>query len=211
MKKQSILIVDDSKLNRNLFAKIFNKEENVEIVLASDGHEAIIYANEKEFAAIILDVEMPGPDGFETAGKIREGRNNRNAPIIFITAKQDNIESIMKGYKAGAVDYLLKPITPFILKSKIKIFLKLHYDSEIIKKQKKTLEKKNRELNAIIDEIKALKGLIPICSWCKKIRTEANEWQPVEEFVKRFSIADFTHGVCPDCLKELKKEIKITK
>jgi CheY-like chemotaxis protein len=211
MVNQKILIADDSQVNRILLRKICEEEGKVEIVIASDGEEAVAFAQENEFSVILLDVEMPGNDGFETAGLIRKTKCNTDTPVIFITAAKNNIESIMEGYKAGAVDYLFKPVVPFILKSKVKVFLKLHYDSKIIKMQKKILEKKNQELNLVIDEIKALKGLIPICSWCKKIRTEANEWQPVEEFIKRFSTADFTHGVCPDCLKTLKKEIKNTK
>jgi CheY-like chemotaxis protein len=211
MVNQKILIADDSPVNRIILRKICEEEGKVDIVIASNGEQAFELASEQEFAVILLDVEMPGNNGFETAELIRKTQCNTDTPIIFITAGRNNIESILEGYKAGAVDYLFKPVVPFILKSKVKIFLKLYHDSQVIKMQKKILEKKNRELNAVIDEIKALKGLIPICSWCKKIRTEANEWQPVEEFVKRFSTADFTHGVCPECLVKLKKEIKNTK
>jgi DNA-binding response OmpR family regulator len=204
-----ILIVDDLVLNRKLYTKALHFK-NLKIKSVSNGEAAIQAAQNSEFAIILLDVEMPGLNGFETAKRLRMTKKNANTPIIFITGQNDP-DSLKKGYDAGAIDYLFKPVMLFVLKSKVKILLDLYTNSSIIKNQKKILEKKNKKLNEVLDEIKALKGLIPICSWCKKIKTEEGEWQQVEDFVQRISIADFTHGVCPECLAGLQEEIKNTK
>ena len=204
-----ILIVDDLILNRKLYAKALNFD-NVIIIQTSNGADAIKEAEQGEFAVILLDIEMPGINGIETAKVLRKTKKNSNTPIIFLTGNR-NSDYLKAGYDAGAVDYLLKPVMLFVLKSKVQIFLDLYTNSSIIRAQKKILEEKNKKLNEVLDEIKALKGLIPICSWCKKIKTEEGQWQQVEDFVQRISIADFTHGVCPDCLAHLQEEIKNSK
>lgn len=205
--KLNVLVVDDQPVNLKLVCTILASLP-INIITAENGKEALELAKENKFALILLDVQMPEMDGFETANALRKNEKTVFTPIIFVTAISTDAENIRKGYESGAVDYLLKPVTPYILKSKVKIFLDLEEQTKVIKDQKKLLKEKNKELRIVLDEIRALKGLIPICSWCKNIRNDDGYWEKVEEYVERVSAAEFTHGVCPECSKKLKEEME---
>ncbi|HBE33502.1 MAG TPA: hybrid sensor histidine kinase/response regulator, partial [Cyanobacteria bacterium UBA11368] len=121
-KKVNILLVDDN--SKNLLALEATLESlGQNVVKANSGEEALKRLLAQDFAAILLDVQMPGMDGFETAELIRMRENSRHTPIIFVTAIGKTTEFIFKGYAVGAVDYLLKPIVPEILLSKVKVFV----------------------------------------------------------------------------------------
>lgn len=205
--KLNVLVVDDQLINRSLIEKILVKMP-VNIFLAESGDKAVKLTKDNDFAVILLDVQMPVIDGYETAKLIKKSKKSQHTPIIFITGLGTEIDNIKKGYEAGAVDYLIKPVTPFILRSKIEIFLNLHMQKKLIHDQKEQLAQKNKDLKAKLDEIKALKGLIPICSWCKKVRNDSGYWEKVEQYMGRISTAEFTHGICPDCTRKLKEDFQ---
>src|SRR6266702_4902640 len=138
-----LLLVDDHAENLLALEAIL-EAPGVELVLARSGAEALRHLLDTDFAAIILDVMMPQMDGFETAALIRQRDKSRHTPIIFLTALGRSEEALFKGYDIGAVDYLIKPIVPSILKSKVAVFVQL-------KKQSELLEAKNIELNATIE------------------------------------------------------------
>jgi signal transduction histidine kinase len=121
----SILIVDDEA--RNLMAlQALLEDTGYELVPAASGGEALRHLLRRDFAAILLDAQMPGMDGFETAKVIRERERSRNTPIIFLTGAYEDSFSMFRGYEAGAVDYLVKPVIPEVLKSKIAVFVQLY-------------------------------------------------------------------------------------
>jgi signal transduction histidine kinase len=142
-----LLLVDDHAENL-LALEALLEAPGVELVLARSGAEALRHLLDTDFAAIILDVMMPQMDGFETAALIRQRDKSRHTPIIFLTALGRGEEALFKGYDIGAVDYLVKPILPSILKSKVAVFVQLKRQSEL-------LEAKNIELNATIEELEA--------------------------------------------------------
>ncbi len=96
------------------------------VVLAHSGEEALQCVLKEDFAAILLDARMPGVDGFETARLIRERERSRHTPIIFLTGAYEGVHSVFRGYEAGAVDYIVKPPVPEILKSKLSVFVELY-------------------------------------------------------------------------------------
>jgi len=96
------------------------------LVLANSGEEALLCALRDDFAVILMDVRMPVLDGIETARLIRQGPRFCRTPIIFLTGVEANPQSIFRGYEAGAVDYIVKPLIPEILKSKVSAFIELH-------------------------------------------------------------------------------------
>jgi phosphoserine phosphatase RsbU/P len=208
--KLNILVVDDQPINLTLIEKILASMP-VNIFLAESGEKAIEYAKTHSFAIILLDVQMPIMDGFETATLLRNSEKTKHTPIIFVTAIGDDANYIKKGYESGAVDYLLKPVTPYILKSKVQIFMDMYNQKKLIDDQKKLLIEKNKELRKTLDEIRSLQGLVPICAWCKNMRNDEGYWEQVEEYVGRISAAEFTHGICPECSKKMKEEILKTK
>jgi len=120
-----ILMVDD--LQENLLAlEAVLSSPDYHLVSARSGEEALKYILKHDFAVILLDVQMPGLNGFETAKLIKERKKSRHIPIIFITAISNDIKNIIQGYKVGAIDYIVKPFNPEALKSKVEQFVHIH-------------------------------------------------------------------------------------
>jgi signal transduction histidine kinase len=121
----TVLIVDDDRGSRIALEEVLSGL-GARIVTASSGEEALRSVLEHDFAAILMDVRMPGLDGFTTARMIRERSRSRNTPIIFLTAAQEDLTSMFRGYQAGAVDFMSKPVIPEVLRSKLSVFVGLH-------------------------------------------------------------------------------------
>jgi signal transduction histidine kinase len=121
----SILIVDDDQGSLKALQELL-QGLGQNLVLANSGEAALRRVLKEEFAVILLDARMPGIDGFETARLIRERRRSRHTPIIFITGAYEDVGSVFRGYEVGAVDYIVKPLDPRVLKSKVSIFVELH-------------------------------------------------------------------------------------
>ena len=122
--KARILIVDDDE--RNAFAAVQALEElGHELVVAKSGEEALRRLLTEEFALILLDLHMPGMDGFETAGHIKQRERTRHIPVLFLTAVDYDPHLAFRGYQAGAVDYITKPFDPWMLRSKVGVFVDL--------------------------------------------------------------------------------------
>src|ERR671916_2392305 len=141
----NILIVDDSPANLLALEALLQGEER-NIVKATSGDEALRYLLENEVAVILLDVYMPGIDGLETAALIRGREKSRGAPIISITAYSTAHRHIERGYALGAVDYILKPVEPDVLRSKVAVFVELFRKTKEIERQGALLQEKNLEL-----------------------------------------------------------------
>ena len=203
----NILVVDDQPVNLSLVEKIL-QDLPAKIHKALSGKEALELAEKHQFALILLDVQMPEMDGFETAEKLRKIKHTENTPIIFVTAVGTDNEHMTKGYESGAVDYIIKPVTPFVLRSKVKIFLDLDRKFSDTDDKATHLEQKNREFIDTLNEIRIHHGLIPICSWCRKIKNDDGEWEKVEDYLNKISAAEFTKGVCPICAEKLRKNRK---
>ena len=148
MNKIKILIVDDKPENLLVLESLID-DPDVELVKASSGNEALAAMFDHDFALVLLDVHMPEMDGYEVAELMRSKKRTKNIPIIFVTAEYQEKTQIFKGYDAGAVDYLFKPLEPLILKGKIAVFLQLFA-------QKSELKKKSEELDARLHELEEL-------------------------------------------------------
>jgi CheY-like chemotaxis protein len=122
--KVNILVVDDLPDKRLAFQVVL-EELGQNLVMASSGAEALRELLAREFAVILLDVNMPDIDGIETAELIRQHRKTRHTPIIFVTAYADEMQTA-RGYALGAVDYILSPVVPEILRSKVRVFVELY-------------------------------------------------------------------------------------
>ncbi|HKA39258.1 MAG TPA: response regulator [Burkholderiales bacterium] len=121
----SILIVDDDQGNLKALQEVL-QGLGQNLVLANSGEAALRCVLKEDFAVILLDARMPGVDGFETAKLIRERQRSRHTPIIFITGAYEDVGSVFRGYEVGAVDYIVKPLDPRVLKSKVSVFVELH-------------------------------------------------------------------------------------
>ena len=144
----NILLVDDQPANLlALEAMLQGLEQN--LVKAESGREALKWLLTHEFAVILLDVKMPDMDGFETAALIRERDKSRDTPIIFLTAADKTHTEAVRGYAVGAVDYLVKPVVPEFVRSKVSVFVELAKRSALLRRQAELLregEQAAREL-----------------------------------------------------------------
>lgn len=144
-KKINILAVDDKAENLLAIEQVLDSPE-INLIKALSGNEALALMFDYDFALVLLDVQMPGMDGFETAQLMRSSHKTKHIPIIFITAISKEKKHIFRGYDTGAVDYLFKPIEPEILQSKVNVFIDLH-------KQKNALEELTIKLERTISEL----------------------------------------------------------
>jgi len=151
--RHKILMVDDRA--ENLFAlEVILSNEIYICVKAKSGEEALnILSKDQDFAIILMDVQMPVMDGFETVRRIRLIEQIKHIPIIFLTASMDNSSQISKGYQAGAVDYMIKPLSPEILKAKVAVFVELYKKTQQLLIQHEEKEKRAGELVIANDEL----------------------------------------------------------
>jgi len=155
--KVHILIVDD-RPEKLLALEACLTSLGQNIVPAHSGNEALKCLLKQEFAVILLDVSMPGMDGFETATIIRQRPKTEHVPIIFVTSMSDSEKHIFKGYSLGAVDYILSPIVPDVLRTKVSVFVDLYKKAEQIRRQGEQLRQlqeteHKRKLAAVEDRL----------------------------------------------------------
>jgi len=149
----NILIVDDNE-NNLLSMEVILENESYSFYKATSGKEALrILLKEEDFSVILLDVKMPIMDGYETAQLILQRDKLKHIPIIFITAQDYEDESVYKGYEAGGVDFILKPINPEILRAKVLVFTELHRKNQLLRKQEEQLKATNDDLLHLSEDL----------------------------------------------------------
>ncbi len=132
--RAKILLVDDRPENLTALEAVLGALDQT-LVRANSGEEALKALLTDDFAVILLDVQMPGLDGFETAAHIKRRERTKDIPIIFLTAVSNGPHHTFRGYAAGAVDYLSKPFDPWILRAKVSVFVELHRKNQLLKEQ----------------------------------------------------------------------------
>lgn len=147
-----ILLVDDRPENLLALEAVL-ESQHYKLVKANSGEEALRCLLKYEFAVIVLDVQMPGMDGIETAKLIKAREKTKDIPIIFISANSKEAEHLFAGYSAGAIDYMVKPFIPQILKSKIEGFVNMYLTSKKLQLQAMQLQQKTQELERINGEL----------------------------------------------------------
>jgi two-component system, NtrC family, sensor kinase len=150
-----VLIVDDVEANLVALRAVLDGL-GCEVVVAKSGNDALRQLLKREFAVLLLDVQMPDMDGYEVAHHVRQNPATRDVPIIFLTAARHSEDNVLRGYGSGAVDFLFKPIDPPILRSKVRVFLELYAQRRQIANAKAALERNNLELRQLADSNAAL-------------------------------------------------------
>jgi len=191
--RQIILIVDDTVANIQVLNESLQSEYR--ILFATNGCEALQVVSESTPDLILLDIMMPEMDGYEVCKRVKADPALKDIPIIFTTALSEVVNE-RKGLDLGAADYVTKPFNPDILRLRVKNHLKL-------KEQRDQLAQLVDDLQEAMAKVKLLSGLIPICASCKKIRDDEGYWTQIELYIKEHSEADFSHSICPDCIKKL--------
>jgi CheY-like chemotaxis protein len=175
-KKPLLLLVDDVAENLQLLARQLGGD--YEISFATSGKQALGLAADIHPDLILLDVMMPGMDGFETCSRLKQNRSTRAIPIIFLTARAEN-QNVLKGFEVGGVDYVAKPFRAPELRARVKTHVDL-----------------NR-----------LKSFHRVCAQCQKIQNESEEWERLDSYIARNTKTEFSHGYCPECYAKVLHEL----
>ncbi|MBX3327026.1 MAG: response regulator [Nitrospira sp.] len=204
----AILIVDDSTDHYALLRSILTKAGHGQILGAESAQAAFSILNldgnqsASDIDLILMDVLMPEIDGVQACRRIKQHSHLRDIPIIMVTAKND-LENLQDAFSAGAMDYINKPVKRVELLARVASALTLKQEMDCRKLREAELRRSNEELQQALREVKVLRGLIPICASCKKIRNDGGFWQQIEEYIGEHSEAEFSHGLCHPCLKKL--------
>ena len=202
----SILIVDDSPDQQALLRSMLSKAGHVNI-LSADSAKSAFATLEMETVStsvdlILMDVLMPEQDGVEACREIKRQDDLRDIPIIMVTARND-LSNLQAAFAAGAIDYITKPVNQVDLLARVSSALTLKQEMDCRKARELELRRSNDDLQKALKEVKVLRGLIPICASCKKIRNDSGFWQQLEEYLGEHSEAEFSHGLCQPCIKKL--------
>ncbi len=168
-----ILIVDDNPQNIQYLGSLLT-EEGYDLGVAKNGAKALEFVYKRPPDLILLDIMMPEMDGYETCEKLKKDKTVSHIPVIFLTAKTET-KDIVRGFQVGGIDYVTKPFISEELLARVRTHV----------------------------EIQTLRGLIPICAKCKKIRDEEGAWNQLEAYIEEHSDALFSHGICGDCADEM--------
>ena len=195
----SILIVDDTPEIRSMLSVILESAGYQDLLFAASAAEAFERlgmngsgASPVDVDVVLMDIVMPDLDGVEACRRIKAVERFCDTPIIMVTAMSE-AGFLEAAFAAGAVDYLTKPVNALELLARLRSALKL-------KREMDRRKARERELEQALREVKVLQGLLPICSHCKKIRDDQGRWHMVESYIREHSKAEFSHGICPDCL-----------
>ncbi|MBQ0753929.1 MAG: diguanylate cyclase [Gammaproteobacteria bacterium] len=148
MSKPKVLVVDDNPANLLALEALLD-DFDIELLQASSGEEAISLLSEHTVAVMLLDVQMPGMDGYEVAEAMQRETHTRHVPIIFVTAIDHNVQHVLRGYASGAVDFLTKPIDATVLQSKVRVFLELDQKGRELSAANQLLEQSLREVERL--------------------------------------------------------------
>jgi len=173
VKKSLVLAVDDNSENLRFLGKLLS-DNGYDLAMAESGAQALNFVRKEAPDLILLDIMMPDMDGYEVCEKLKKDVGTCHIPVIFLTAKTHS-DDVVTGFEAGGVDYVTKPFNSAELLARIKTHI----------------------------ELKILRGLLPMCSHCKKIRDDDGFWDDVDAYLETHSQLIFSHGICPDCVKEL--------
>ena len=214
LQQMKILAVDDDPVSLQLIKKILQKAGFIEIQTCPSGEKALELIKSRPPDVVLLDIQMPGMDGYEVCEKIRSDKATTYLPIVMVTGgPADADKAIQRSFEAGATDYTTKPIRSieFVARIKSALTIKQTHDrmrEEVEKRRQleKEREKVITELREALANVKTLGGMLPICASCKKIRDDKGYWSQVEAYIQDHSEAEFSHGICPECAKELYPE-----
>lgn len=219
--KGTILVVDDTLANLKLLADTL-MAEGYQVLPSDSGELALASAAVRPPELILLDIRMPGLNGFEVFRRLKARPETCDIPVMFISAGGE-VEERVEGLALGAVDFITKPFQRAELLARVQTHLELRRLRVRLQDQAAELRRTNdqlqtelverkaaeaarerilRELQRSLAEVKTLQGIIPICAGCKKIRDDRGYWSQVETYIVKHSEAQFSHGMCPDCVKK---------
>jgi DNA-binding response OmpR family regulator len=197
----NVVIADDDRIAATVLAQTLRRW-HFDVTVASDGAEALdrLQAAGASPTLAILDWMMPLVEGADVCRRVRREMPLANMYLMLLTSLESK-ERVVAGLEAGADDYLIKPFDPEELRARINVGVRVLALQE-------RLAERVKDLEDALDSVKQLRGLLPICSYCKRIRADDQYWIQVESYIAERSNAQFSHGICPPCASALEREIE---
>lgn len=193
---RTIIAEDDFFVGKEIRRELENLGHEI-IAEVSNGNDAIEKTCELHPDVVLMDIQMPGMDGLQASQRIQK---RCPTPVVVLTAYESN-DLFKRASDAGVGAYLVKPPKPSEVERAILIARARHEDLM-------RLRHLNKELEKALSEIKTLRGILPICANCKKIRDDKGYWNAVEDYIRNHSEAEFSHSICPECSKKLYPEFQ---
>ncbi len=198
MAKARILVVEDESIIAMDIAMSLQSLGYEVTATVPSGEQAIEKVAEDKPDLIFMDIVLKGEmDGIEAAGRIR---SQFKIPVVYLTAYADE-KTLKRAKITGPFGYIIKPFEDTDLRVAVEIGL---YKAGLEAEREQLIV----ELKEALAKVKTLSGLLPICAWCKNIRNDEGYWQAVEQYVGEHTTAEFTHGICPDCIKKYYPELE---
>jgi phosphoserine phosphatase RsbU/P len=195
-----ILIAEDNLVSRKLLS-VALKKWGYDVMAVNDGKAAWEELQKPDAPKlVVLDWNMPEMDGLQVCLRLKES-GTPDPPYIIILTARTRKEDVVRALEAGANDYITKPFNNIELRARVRV-------GQRMVEMKEKLAMQVRELRTALEHIKTLQGIIPICSFCKKIRDDRGYWSQVEAYLSLHSDAQFSHGFCPDCVSRHYPEIE---
>ena len=189
-----LLIAEDDTFSRTLLQSIVSRWD-FDVVAVADGNEAWRCLQQLDAPRLaLLDWQMPGMDGIEVCRKVRSLSSTEPPFLILLTAR-DAKSDIVEGLQAGANDYITKPY------DNNELLARLEVGKRVLELQQALAERVNA-LESALAQVKTLQGILPICMYCHKIRTDREGWDRLEKYITEHSDAQLSHGICPECLQQ---------
>ncbi len=198
------LVVEDNFLVGEMIQGVAEEAGYTVVGRATDGRQGVKMTSELHPDVILMDIKMPDLDGIEAAKIIQD---RYPTPVVILTA-YDTPEMLKEASAVGVGAFLAKPPKVRELSQAIEIARARFGDLLRLRRANEALQKRTGELEEALKKIKTLRGLIPICASCKKIRNDTGYWQQLEEYLTEHSEADFSHGLCPECFRQMEMEVK---
>jgi sigma-B regulation protein RsbU (phosphoserine phosphatase) len=189
-----VLVAEDDSTSRLMLSAVL-KKWGFDPIMAADGAQAWQAMQEPDHPKlVILDWIMPEVDGLEACRRIRRMETSEPPYILLLTSRSEK-EDVVLGLDTGANDYILKPYHNDELRARLAV------GKRMVELQA-ALAEKMHDLRKALDDVRVLRGILPICSYCKKIRDDRQYWHQVEAYISTHSDVEFSHGICPECYEK---------
>ncbi len=202
-----VLVTDDDPQILQLTATVLRRAGH-EVLQASTGEECLEAVRAHHPDIVLLDVMLPGLTGIEVCGQIKADKTLQDIFVILVSGVHVSSEYQADGLDVGADGYIIKPISNKELVARVHSVVRIKRAEDALREKEKEQQKLISELQEALAEIKTLKGFIPICASCKKIRDDEGYWNQLETYISKHTDAVFSHGICPECAEKYREEIK---
>jgi len=202
-----ILVTDDDPDILLLTSSVLTKA-GYEVLEARTGKECLEAMHSQRPDLVLLDVMLPDMKGSTVCRQIKADPELRDTFVILVSGVQVSSEYQAKGLNIGADGYIVKPISNKELVARVQAMERIKKAEDALREKEKQQERLIAKLQEALAEIKTLKGFIPICASCKKIRDDEGYWNQLESYISKHTDAVFSHGICPECAEKFRTELR---